>query len=272
MCYILLTGVAPFYASSDLLILQQITQSEPNYNLPCLEENNVSQEALSFLKSCLEKNPKNRLSAKEALHHVWFSAFFKRPFESKILLDETVTSMRAFIHKPNLTQIFLKILSHTCTSDQIQVYKEEFAKFNHTEFSGEISERTFTYILLCNEVSLDESHIIYSRLNLENPSRGVRYHEFVTAVLEESVLTEVNYLLGYDMLTHNQTFFSKLSVLELLGESYIPSSAPTSCNVRVCVPGVDALGKDLDALFTSAGLSPSLPYTYEDVRALCSYY
>ena len=68
--YILLTGRVPFYGKSLKEIVKKNT--EANINFAILKKENFSKSTISLLKGMLEKNPSQRISAKEALNHECF--------------------------------------------------------------------------------------------------------------------------------------------------------------------------------------------------------
>jgi calcium-dependent protein kinase len=68
--YILLTGEAPFGGDNDHEIIKNIKQGRLSFR----KLNKVSDEALDLVKKLLIKNPKERISAEEALKHPWFLA------------------------------------------------------------------------------------------------------------------------------------------------------------------------------------------------------
>ena len=71
MTYLLLCGRPPFNGSTDKEIFDNILCSEVKFDLPIW--NNISNNAKSFVKLCLEKNGIKRPSAIKALDHPWFT-------------------------------------------------------------------------------------------------------------------------------------------------------------------------------------------------------
>ena len=69
----LLTFRPPFYSDSKKSIEKQILKSEVDYDKLQGPGFNLSPEACSLLRKLLNKDPKRRISAEDALLHKWFS-------------------------------------------------------------------------------------------------------------------------------------------------------------------------------------------------------
>jgi calcium-dependent protein kinase len=71
MMYILLTGIPPFDGEDEEKIFESILEEELNLDIPQLK--NVSDPCKDLIKKLLEKNPKKRIKADEALKHEFFT-------------------------------------------------------------------------------------------------------------------------------------------------------------------------------------------------------
>jgi calcium-dependent protein kinase len=67
--YTLLSGRPPFEGSSDVQILESIKKSSANLSGGVWDQ--ISKEAKDLVQKMLNKDPKKRLSATEALNHPW---------------------------------------------------------------------------------------------------------------------------------------------------------------------------------------------------------
>jgi calcium/calmodulin-dependent protein kinase I len=74
--YILLAGYPPFYDENnrddDTALFEKVIHVEYDFDDECWDE--ISELARDFIKSLLIKDPSDRLSAKQALKHEWFSS------------------------------------------------------------------------------------------------------------------------------------------------------------------------------------------------------
>ena len=69
IAYFLLTSRMPFNAKSDKEIFQKIINGE--YRYPAWTETGLSEEAKDFIDRLLVVDPKRRMTAKQALNHIW---------------------------------------------------------------------------------------------------------------------------------------------------------------------------------------------------------
>mmetsp|Transcript_26350 Transcript_26350/g.40212 ORF Transcript_26350/g.40212 Transcript_26350/m.40212 type:complete len:88 (-) Transcript_26350:409-672(-) len=63
--YILLTGKAPYFGNDDERIISQVKKG--HYNRRLLQDSRISKQAQTLIDKLLNKDPKQRLSAEEAL-------------------------------------------------------------------------------------------------------------------------------------------------------------------------------------------------------------
>ncbi|KAJ3601594.1 hypothetical protein NHX12_032562 [Muraenolepis orangiensis] len=93
ICYILLSGESPFQGSSDAETLALVTSAQWEFDEESFEE--ITEDAKGFISSLLNKDPRRRLSAQEALVHTWIAASNgTNPSHSKTLPKE---KMRKFL-------------------------------------------------------------------------------------------------------------------------------------------------------------------------------
>ncbi|CAL8265229.1 unnamed protein product [Gadus morhua 'NCC'] len=72
ICYILLSGESPFQGGSDAETLALVTSAQWEFDEESFEE--ISGDAQGFISALLNKAPRRRLSAQEALAHPWIAA------------------------------------------------------------------------------------------------------------------------------------------------------------------------------------------------------
>lgn len=73
IAYFLLTSRMPFNAKSDKEIFQKVCSGE--YGYPTWTKTGLSEEAKDFIDRLIVVNPKRRLTAKQALSHIWIRKF-----------------------------------------------------------------------------------------------------------------------------------------------------------------------------------------------------
>ncbi|CAA7019423.1 unnamed protein product [Microthlaspi erraticum] len=120
--YILLCGSRPFWARTESGIFRAVLKADPSFDdtpWPLL-----SSEARDFVKRLLNKDPRRRLTAAQALSHPWI----KDSNDAKVPLDILVFKlMRAYLRSSSLRKAALRALSKTLTVDELFYLREQFA-------------------------------------------------------------------------------------------------------------------------------------------------
>ncbi|KAF5738206.1 CROOKED family protein [Tripterygium wilfordii] len=122
IAYILLCGSRPFWARSESGIFRAVLKADPSFEdtpWPSL-----SSEAKDFVKRLLNKDPRKRLTAGQALSHPWI----KNSNDVKVPLDILIFKlMKAYMRSSALRKAALRALSKTLTVDELFYLKEQFA-------------------------------------------------------------------------------------------------------------------------------------------------
>ncbi|KAL3350607.1 hypothetical protein AABB24_023171 [Solanum stoloniferum] len=120
--YILLCGSRPFWARTESGIFRAVLKAEPTYDeapWPTL-----TSEAKDFVKRLLNKDPRKRMSAAQALCHPWM----RNHGGAKLPLDILIFRlMKAYMRSSSLRKAALRALSKTLTADELFYLKEQFA-------------------------------------------------------------------------------------------------------------------------------------------------
>ncbi|XP_072133929.1 calcium/calmodulin-dependent protein kinase type 1B-like [Mobula birostris] len=73
IAYILLCGYPPFYEDTDSKLFARISKADYEFDSPFWD--NISEQAKSFIRHLLEKDPKKRFTCEQALRHPWISEY-----------------------------------------------------------------------------------------------------------------------------------------------------------------------------------------------------
>ncbi|KAG2311663.1 hypothetical protein Bca4012_026116 [Brassica carinata] len=120
--YILLCGSRPFWARTESGIFRAVLKADPTFEDPPWPL--LSSEARDFVKRLLNKDPRKRLTAAQALSHPWI----KDSNDAKVPLDILVFKlMRAYLRSSSLRKAALRALSKTLTVDELFYLREQFA-------------------------------------------------------------------------------------------------------------------------------------------------
>lgn len=124
IAYILLCGSRPFWARTESGIFRAVLKADPVFDeapWPLL-----SLEAKDFVKRLLNKDPRKRMTAAQALSHPWIRNYQ----DVKIPLDILIFRlMKAYMRSSSLRKAALRALSKTLTVDELFYLKEQFALF-----------------------------------------------------------------------------------------------------------------------------------------------
>ncbi|XP_076917329.1 CDPK-related kinase 5-like [Bidens hawaiensis] len=135
IAYILLCGSRPFWARSESGIFRAVLKANPSFDeapWPTL-----SPEAKDFVKGLLNKDPRKRLTAAQALSHQWIRD--KNGNEVKGPLDiSTLRLMKSYMRSSALRKAALRALSKTLTVDELYYLKEQFSLLEPSK-NGSIS-------------------------------------------------------------------------------------------------------------------------------------
>lgn len=120
--YILLCGSRPFWARTESGIFRAVLKADPSFDDPPWPL--LSSEARDFVKRLLNKDPRKRLTAAQALSHPWI----KDSNDAKVPMDILVFKlMRAYLRSSSLRKAALRALSKTLTVDELFYLREQFA-------------------------------------------------------------------------------------------------------------------------------------------------
>ncbi|TMW85512.1 hypothetical protein EJD97_023030 [Solanum chilense] len=120
--YILLCGSRPFWARTESGIFRAVLKADPGF-----EEQpwpTLSSEAKDFVKRLLNKDPRKRMTAAQALGHPWI----KNSHDVEVPLDILIFKlMKTYMRSSALRKAALRALSKTLTVDELVHLKQQFA-------------------------------------------------------------------------------------------------------------------------------------------------
>lgn len=179
IAYILLCGSRPFWARTESGIFRAVLKADPSFEeqpWPAL-----SSEAKDFVKRLLNKDPRKRMTAAQALSHPWI----KNSCNVKIPLDILVLKlMKAYMRSSALRKAALRALSKTLTVDELFYLKEQFSLLEPNK-NGTISLENIKVALTKNATdAMKESRILDFLGSLNALQyRRMDFEEFCAAVL-----------------------------------------------------------------------------------------
>lgn len=179
IAYILLCGSRPFWARTESGIFRAVLKAEPSFDEPPWPS--LSPEAKDFVKRLLNKDPRRRMSAAQALSHPWI-----RNYNGvKVPLDVHIFKlMKAYMRSSSLRRAALRALAKTLTVDELFYLREQFTMLEPNK-SGSITLENMKLALTKNATdAMKESRIPDFLASLSALQyRRMDFEEFCAAAL-----------------------------------------------------------------------------------------
>ncbi|XP_031108807.1 calcium-dependent protein kinase SK5-like [Ipomoea triloba] len=177
--YILLSGVPPFWAETDVGIFRQILQGK--LDLESEPWPGISDSAKDLIHKMLDRNPKRRLTAHEVLCHPWIvddSMAPDKPLDSAVL-----SRLKQFSAMNKLKKMALRVIAERLSEEEIGGLKQLF-KMIDTDNSGTITFDELKEGLRRVGSELMESEIkdLMDAADIDN-SGTIDYGEFLAATV-----------------------------------------------------------------------------------------
>ncbi|CAK7329824.1 unnamed protein product [Dovyalis caffra] len=179
IAYILLCGSRPFWARTESGIFRAVLKADPSFDeapWPAL-----SLEAKDFVKRLLNKDPRKRITAAQALSHPWIRDYN----DVKVPLDILIFKhMKAYMRSSSLRKAALRALSKTLNVDELFYLKEQFALLEPNK-SSSITLENLRMALTKNATNAMKDSRIPDFLASLNPLqyRRMDFEEFCAAAL-----------------------------------------------------------------------------------------
>lgn len=187
--YILLCGRRPFWDKTEDGIFKEVLKKKPDFREKPWPS--ISASAKDFVKKLLVKDPRARMTAAQALSHVWVR---EGGDATDIPLDISVLSnMRKFVKYSRLKQIALKALASTLNTDEIADLRDQFNAID-IDKNGTITLEEMRQALAKDQPwTLKESKVLEILQAMDSNRDGlVDFEEFVAATLHVHQLEELD--------------------------------------------------------------------------------
>lgn len=197
--YFLLSGKLPFLSNNEASLFQLIKKGLINFDSE--EWHKVSTNAKSLILKLLKVNPKQRISAEQALEHAWLTQFKTKPSLSDTNIDVgpsqkidiNILNMLNNMKNPNkLKKEVLKVFINRLSEKEIVNLKKAFQMID-TGNTGTITCGELMEIMRNNGFKQSEEEIqaIVKKINgYEKNDEGlllINYTDFIAATLDSKV-------------------------------------------------------------------------------------
>ena len=218
IAYMLLSGVPPFYGTTDSETLMSIHAG--NWQFDEYLFGTVSKEGRDFITKCLTKSPFWRPSAASALKHKWFNQLNTplKDEENNLPSPQILHRFSTYMIRSTLARIFMGVIAHTLLPEQVSELRTQFNKFDISN-RGQISIKDLKTILKQYKGYRDDYvSVIISSLDLDQKGR-ISYHDFLAATIRRSNIAEENVHLAFEIISNHHDRIVAADVQALLGDS-----------------------------------------------------
>ena len=189
IAYLLLSGETPFGGAgeddiSPLQTKQNILTANYKFEPEYIWEN-ISPQAIDFIKSLLVTDPIQRPSAKEAQKSEWLTTWAdaERSDEDRELNPNIVQALVSFKEKDDMLKLLSEVLSYTLLPGQLEELRKQF-EIMDPEGRGEISLGALKRALLNNaeagslgSLSEEEIEDIFQAMRVRKTEMRIHWHE-----------------------------------------------------------------------------------------------
>ncbi|KAK9948867.1 hypothetical protein M0R45_004426 [Rubus argutus] len=171
----------PFWARTESGIFRAVLKADPSFDETPWPS--LSTEARDFVKRLLNKDPRKRMTAAQALSHPWLKNYSNVKVPLDILIFKL---MKVYMRSSPLRKTALRALSKTLTVDELCYLKEQFALLEPNK-NGTISLENIKTALTKNATdAMKEARIADFLASLNALQyRRMDFEEFCTATLSE---------------------------------------------------------------------------------------
>jgi calcium-dependent protein kinase len=211
--YVLLSGEPPFFGEDDADTFELVKMGR--YQMNGKQWDKVSVKAKNLINKLLTYDPKERISAEEALNDSWISSYSKgKKNDINLQIKNKITKFSS-LHK--LQQSILSFLIHNYSSNEFCKELKVIFKKLDTSGDGRLSydelKSGFNKYFIGYNLTDDELLELIKSIDKDN-SMFIEYEEFLTAFLnKELILTEKNLNNAFSHFDDDKS--GKLSILEI---------------------------------------------------------
>ena len=195
--FMFLTGHAPFDGKNNEEIINSIKTKDLNLNDEKLLKH--SPEVIDLVKGLLEKDTKKRLSAKEALNHVWFKKFNGRKlfenFKEKDI-EPYIDNLFNYTFHSKIQQLVIAFLVHNLPSTDSSINILKLYRYFNESGDCKLTKKE-----LINGLSKYRNRLVVAKkvdhlfLLLDGDNNGnIEFEEFLRACIDKKEILTEEYL------------------------------------------------------------------------------
>ncbi|KAI3685218.1 hypothetical protein L6452_34456 [Arctium lappa] len=179
ICYILLSGFPPFWAETDSGIFRQILNGTVDFESEPWP--NITESAKDLIKTMLDRNPEQRITAHQILCHPWImvdGVATDKPLDPAIL-----SRLKQFAAMNKIKKMAMRVIAERLSEEEIGGLKQLFKTID-TDNSGTITFQELKQGLKRVGSNIMESEIMELMNAADTDNSGtIDYGEFLAATL-----------------------------------------------------------------------------------------
>ena len=186
--YLLLIGSPPFDGDNDSEIWKKIINDEIDYSSPNMKK--LSPEAIDLLQKVLIKNPDKRLSASEALEHIWIKKYAPHTKVSRVFSRKIYNNLKNFKEKSQFsTAVVTFITNYMMSDDELKSLKKLFFELDEKGKGVITKDDLFRGMDECfdHKITKEEVEKIFSNIDYDN-NGTISFDEFLKAAIDKKKL------------------------------------------------------------------------------------
>eukprot|EP00924_Labyrinthula_sp_SR-Ha-C_P016112 snap_masked-scaffold_4-processed-gene-19.36-mRNA-1 protein AED:1.00 eAED:1.00 QI:0/-1/0/0/-1/1/1/0/273 len=186
----------------------------------------VSAEAVDFVRRVLEYNPKERLTAREALEHIWLGQIHQQRVNDRMSrrqsIDRSVVqNLKNFVHTNRFKKLALQAVAYSTRYEDIQNLQEIFEDIDQDQdgyITLEELRNALKHSPYVDSAGIEE---IFEAMDVDRAQK-VHLNEFIAASLNHSILKDENILLeAFNRLDINEKGeIDRNDLADLLGQNF----------------------------------------------------
>jgi len=190
--YILLSGRPPFDGKDDREIVRKVRIGHYDLNTP--EFKYVSKDAIDLLKKMMTYDPERRISAEEALRHVWITKKAHEEIDNEATMN-ALTNLKNFNIEKKLQQATITYLVSQLAQKEDLIELQKAFKALDKNSDGKLSrdELVDGYRQIFGDMAEEEVDKILARVDA-NGSGEIDYSEWIVATINKEKLLSIDKL------------------------------------------------------------------------------
>jgi calcium-dependent protein kinase len=224
--YVMLSGDLPFYANEDQEVFEMIKNQKIDFKLR--EFTDISSESMKLLKSLLEKDPLERITADNALNHECFNMLNKLEKKEKDINIKKQISKNALARLGTInnqktskfSQAITTFITHNFLSKEVSRKHAEIFKALDENGDGRLTNKELTdgYTKAGYNYLPEEIDAIISSIDKDN-NGYIELEEFISSAVNLNILlSDTNVKLAFETIdTDNSGSISFQEISQFIG-------------------------------------------------------